>query len=96
MSALIKNHYKSIILCLVGTFINAIGVNCFLLGSNLGDGGTVGIALALKYTLGFSPAWSSLVINTIVVFVGWKYLSKTIAVYTVISNTALSFFFKSN
>ena len=38
-----------------------------LLGSNLGDGGTVGIALALKYTLGFSPAWSSLIINTIVV-----------------------------
>lgn len=94
MTALIKNHYKSIILCLIGTFINAIGVNCFLLGSNLGDGGTVGIALALKYTLGFSPAWSSLIINTIVVFIGWKYLSKTIAVYTVISNTALSFFLR--
>ncbi|MFJ1244928.1 YitT family protein, partial [Bacillus amyloliquefaciens] len=47
-----------------------------------------------KYTLGFSPAWSSLIINTIVVFIGWKYLSKTIAVYTVISNTALSFFLR--
>ncbi|MDN6345067.1 MAG: YitT family protein, partial [Tetragenococcus koreensis] len=72
--------------------INALGVNCFLLGSNLGDGGTVGISLALKYTLGLSPALTSLIINTLVVFIGWKFLSKTTAIYTVIANTSLSFF----
>lgn len=92
MKNLINKHYKNIIFCLIGTFINAIGVNCFLLGSNLGDGGTVGISLSLMYAFGLSPAWTSFIINTVVVFVGWKFLSKTVAVYTVISNTALSLF----
>lgn len=87
-----NKHYKNIVLCLIGTLINALGVNCFLLGSNLGDGGTVGISLALKYTLGLSPALTSLIINTLVVFIGWKFLSKTTAIYTVIANTSLSFF----
>src|SRR5699024_12295288 len=90
MSAIIKNNYKNIILCLLGTFINAIGVNCFLLGSDLGVGGTVGISLSLLYSFGLSPAWTSLIINTLVVFIGWKFLSKTTAVYTVIVNTSLS------
>ncbi|MCG7338371.1 YitT family protein [Staphylococcus sp. ACRSN] len=92
MKTLIENHYKNIIICLIGTFINAIGVNGFLLGSDLGDGGTVGISLALKYSLGLSPALTSLIINVILIIIGWKYLSKTVAIYTVISNTALSLF----
>lgn len=92
MSKLFNKHSKNIILCIIGTFINAIGVNCFLLGSNLGDGGTVGISLALLYSFGLSPAWTSLIINTLVVLIGWKFLSKTTAVYTVIANTSLSLF----
>ncbi|GEQ48801.1 YitT family protein [Tetragenococcus koreensis] len=92
MIKFVNKHYKNIVLCLIGTLINALGVNCFLLGSNLGDGGTVGISLALKYTLGLSPALTSLIINTLVVFIGWKFLSKTTAIYTVIANTSLSFF----
>ena len=92
MVAVINNHYKNIILCLIGTFINAIGVNGFLLGSNLGDGGTVGISLALKYAFGFSPAITTLLINVVLIIIGWKFLSKKVAIYTVISNTALSLF----
>ncbi|PTK88172.1 YitT family protein, partial [Staphylococcus gallinarum] len=79
---LLKDHTKNIFVCLIGSFISAIAVNCFILGSNLGDGGTVGISLALKYSFGFSPAVSSLIINTIVILVGWKFLSLRTAVYT--------------
>ncbi|MBU7216464.1 YitT family protein [Staphylococcus gallinarum] len=89
---LLKDHTKNIFVCLIGSFISAIAVNCFILGSNLGDGGTVGISLALKYSFGFSPAVSSLIINTIVILVGWKFLSLRTAVYTLISNTAISIF----
>lgn len=92
MVAMVNNHYKNIILCLIGTLINAIGVNGFLLGSNLGDGGTVGISLALKYAFGFSPAITTLLINVVLIIIGWKFLSKKVAIYTVISNTALSLF----
>ncbi|PTI66962.1 YitT family protein [Staphylococcus succinus] len=89
---LFRNHTKNIIVCLIGSFISAIAVNCFILGSNLGDGGTVGISLALKYAFGFSPALTSLIINTIVIIVGWKFLSRRTAIYTFISNTAISIF----
>lgn len=92
MVAMFNNHYKNIILCLIGTLINAIGVNGFLLGSNLGDGGTVGISLALKYAFGFSPAITTLLINVVLIIIGWKFSSKKVAIYTVISNTALSLF----
>lgn len=92
MVAMFNNHYKNIILCLIGTLINAIGVNGFLLGSNLGDGGTVGISLALKYAFGFSPAITTLLINVVLIIIGWKFLSKKVAIYTVISNTTLSLF----
>lgn len=92
MKKFIQNHYKNILFCLIGSFINALGVNLFIIGANMGDGGTIGIALALKYTLGFSPAVSSLIINTLVIIIGWKYLSKWTAVYTFITNTSLSLF----
>lgn len=92
LKSLFMNHYKNIIICLIGTFVNAVGVNCFLLGSNLGDGGTVGISLALKYALDLSPALTSFIINVILIIIGWKYLSKTVAIYTVISNSSLSLF----
>ncbi|PHK50679.1 YitT family protein [Staphylococcus edaphicus] len=89
---LFKNHTKNIIICLVGSFISAIAVNCFILGSNLGDGGTVGMSLALKYAFGWSPALTSLIINTLVIVIGWKFLSTRTAIYTLIANTSISIF----
>lgn len=92
MKQLFRNHTKNVIVCLIGAFVSAIAVNCFILESNLGDGGTVGISLALKYAFGWSPALTSLIINTIVIIVGWKFLSTRTAVYTFIANTAISLF----
>ncbi|MEP9851707.1 YitT family protein [Staphylococcus aureus] len=92
MKQLFRDHTKNIIVCLIGAFVSAIAVNCFILESNLGDGGTVGISLALKYAFGWSPALSSLIINTLVIIVGWKFLSTRTAVYTFIANTAISLF----
>lgn len=92
MKKFIQEHYKNVLFCLIGSFINALGVNLFIIGANMGDDGTIGIALALKYTLGFSPAISSLIINTLVIIIGWKFLSKWTAVYTFITNTSLSLF----
>lgn len=92
IQALIKNHTKDMMICLIGSFISAIAVNCFILGSNLGDGGTVGMSLALKYAFGWSPALTSLIINTVVIIVGWKFLSTKTAIYTLVANTSISIF----
>ncbi len=89
---LYKIHFKNICFCILGTFLISIGINAFVIASNLGEGGTVGISLNLKYTLGLSPALTSLVINIILIMIGWKYLSKTTAVYTLITVISSSAF----
>lgn len=87
-----KIHFKNICFCILGTFLISIGINAFVIASNLGEGGTVGISLNLKYTLGLSPALTSLIINMILIVIGWKYLSKTTAVYTLITVISSSAF----
>lgn len=89
---LYKIHFKNICFCILGTFLISIGINAFVIASNLGEGGTVGISLNLKYTLGLSPALTSLIINMILIVIGWKYLSKTTAVYTLITVISSSAF----
>lgn len=66
-------HLKNICFCILGTFLIAIGINTFVIASNLGEGGTVGISLNLKYTLGWSPAITSFIINVILIIIGWKF-----------------------
>ena len=56
-------HIKNTIFCLLGTLLIALGVNCFVIPGNLGEGGAIGMSLVLKYTLGLSPALTSFVIN---------------------------------
>ena len=46
----------------------------------------------MNYTLGISPALSSFIINAILIVVGWKFLSRTTAIYTAITITASSIF----
>ena len=89
---LYKIHFKNICFCILGTFLIGIGINVFVIPANLGEGGTVGISLNLKYTLGLSPAITSLIINMILIAVGWKYLSNTTAVYTLITVISSSIF----
>lgn len=87
-----KIHFKNICFCILGTFLIGIGINVFVIPANFGEGGTVGVSLNLKYTLGLSPAITSLIINMILIAVGWKYLSKTTAVYTLITVISSSMF----
>ncbi|MGJ5711415.1 YitT family protein, partial [Staphylococcus equorum] len=89
---LYKIHFKNICFCILGTFLIGIAINVFVIPANFGEGGTVGISLNLKYTLGLSPAITSLIINMILIAVGWKYLSKTTAVYTLITVISSSIF----
>jgi uncharacterized membrane-anchored protein YitT (DUF2179 family) len=44
MKKLFKDHYKNVLFCIIGSFINALGVSFFILGANMGDGGTIGIS----------------------------------------------------
>ena len=45
-----QEHFKNVIFCLLGTLIIALGVNCFVIPGNLGEGGAIGLSLILNYT----------------------------------------------
>ncbi len=77
---------------IIGSFIFAIGVNSFMIAGNLGEGGVTGLAIILYYAFDISPALSNLVLNSILLAVGFKYLSKRSMYYTIVVVILTSFF----
>ena len=87
-----NEHLKNIIFIALGAFLAAVGINAFVIPTNLGEGGSIGISLILKYTLSISPALSTLIINIFLIIIGWKYLSRVSAIYTIFTITFISLF----
>lgn len=83
---------RDMILILVGSFIFATGVNAFIISANLGEGGVTGVSLILLYAFDISPAWSTFILNAILIALGYKFLSKRSTVYTIIAVIAISVF----
>lgn len=83
---------RDMILILAGSFIFATGVNAFIISSNLGEGGVTGVSLILLYAFDISPAWSTFILNAILIALGYKFLSKRSTVYTIIAVIAISVF----
>ncbi|AQL55778.1 YitT family protein [Abyssicoccus albus] len=77
---------------IIGSFIFAIGVNTFMIAGELGEGGVTGISLILLYAFDISPAISSFLINLVLLFVGYKYLSKRSMNYTILAIIMISLF----
>ncbi|HCN59847.1 MULTISPECIES: YitT family protein [Mammaliicoccus] len=83
---------RDMILILVGSFIFATGVNAFIISANLGEGGVTGVSLILLYAYDISPAWSTFILNAILIALGYKFLSKRSTIYTIIAVIAISVF----
>ncbi|MGY4104266.1 YitT family protein [Ignavigranum ruoffiae] len=87
-----KQTLRSIFLVLLGSLIFAIALNSINIPNELGEGGVTGLTLLFYYTLGIKPALSNIIINSLVIFIGWKYLDRITIYYTFLSIFALSFF----
>lgn len=72
------------IMLLIGAFIFALAVNLFVIPNDFGEGGVTGISIILFYVLKWSPALVGMVINGILLIVGYKLLDKKTTVYTII------------
>lgn len=68
---------------IVGSFLFAIGVNSFMIAGNLGEGGFIGISIILYYAFDISTALSNLVLNSLILIVGFKFLGKRAMYYTI-------------
>ena len=83
---------RDMILIIVGSFVFSAGVNTFIISANLGEGGVTGISLILLYAFDIAPAWSTFILNAVLIALGYKFLSKRSTVYTIIAVILISVF----
>jgi uncharacterized membrane-anchored protein YitT (DUF2179 family) len=74
-----------ILYILLGSFIFALAINLFIIPNDLGEGGVTGVTIILYYLFEWSPGLVSLIINAFLIVAGFKFLSKTTIVYTIIA-----------
>ncbi|MFC3418703.1 YitT family protein [Salinicoccus hispanicus] len=77
---------------ILGAFLFSIGVNQFMIPGNLGDGGVSGLAIIILYAFDISPAISTLVLNGILLVIGFKFLSRRGMYYTIFAVIMMSIF----
>lgn len=87
-----KRISRNIILNIVGGLIYAIAVHGFLISNHLGEGGVTGLMTIFYYWLHMPPALTNLVLNGILLLVGWKLLDKETVFYTLLAIGSISFF----
>lgn len=89
-----KISAKSIFFVILGSLIFSLAVNVFIIPANLGEGGVTGLSLIFLYKFGWSPAITTLIMNVVLLIVGFKFLSKRSMILTIISIISLSVFLK--
>lgn len=82
----------SMTLVIIGSFIFSFGINAFVIPNHFGEGGVTGIGLILFYTLGWSPAITTFIFNSLLLIIGYRYLEKATIAYTIVSVFSMSIF----
>lgn len=89
---MVKNNFRSILLIVFGAFIFSIAINTFSIPNELGEGGVTGIGLMLFYVLKIPVAISTLVLNGLILVIGYRYLERRTIMLTIIATVFTSFF----
>lgn len=81
----VKKRIYELLMLVIGAFLFALAVNLFVIPNDYGEGGVTGITIILYYLLGWSPAIVSIVLNGILLIVGYRLLDKKTTLYTIIA-----------
>ena len=96
MSAKLKqrpNKIKKVsrvVLIMIGAFITAYGLESVLIPNNVSDGGVTGLSIVGSKLMGFPLGLLIAVLNIPFVFLGYKQIGKTFAIYSVIGIASLA------
>ncbi|SDD63730.1 Uncharacterized membrane-anchored protein YitT, contains DUF161 and DUF2179 domains [Terribacillus halophilus] len=89
----IKKHFlRDLVFLIAGSFLFALAVNIFAIPSELGEGGVTGITIILFYALGWAPSVMNLILNGLLLIIGYRFLDKQTVFYTIIVILLNSFF----
>ena len=82
----------NILSVIAGSFIFAVGINVFMIAGNLGEGGVTGLSIIFLYAFDIPLAISTLILNGILLIIGFRFLSKRAMYYTIFAVILMSFF----
>lgn len=80
-----KKRITDILFIMAGAFLFALAVNLFVIPNDLAEGGVTGITIILYYLFEWSPGLMNLILNGILLIVGYRFLDKTTTVYTIVA-----------
>ncbi|MBE5794412.1 MAG: YitT family protein [Clostridiales bacterium] len=75
----------NVLLVLVGSLIQAVGICNIHAFSDVTEGGALGLTLLIYHWMGISPAITSLLLNAGCYLLGWRMLGKSFLAYSAIS-----------
>src|SRR5690625_2363225 len=87
-----KKKIIELLMIVVGTFSFALAVNLFIIPNELGEGGVTGITIITYYLYGWSPGLVNLILNGILLIVGYRFLGRSTILYTIIATLLISLF----
>lgn len=87
-----KKRFLDILAISAGALLFALAINLFIIPQEFGEGGVTGITIILFYLFEWSPGLVSLILNSILLIIGYKFLDKTTTVYTIIAVSFHSLF----
>ncbi len=85
-------NLKNVLFIVLGTAIFSFGLVYFNMENNLAEGGFTGITLVLFFLFDFDPAYTTLLLNIPLFFIGWRVLGRTSFIYTLFGTISLSLF----
>ena len=85
-----KITLKDLIFITIGCSLYAFGLVTVNIANNLAEGGATGITLIIRYWLHIDPAYSIILLNIPLIWIGYRYLGKKALIYTIYGTTMLS------
>ena len=82
-----------VLLSLLGSLIQAVGVSSIHAWSSVTEGGVLGMTLLLHHWLSITPAVSSFILNALCYLIGWRTLGREFLLYSIISGAGFSLFY---
>ena len=87
-----QDTLTSILMVTIGSFIFSFTINTVVIPNQFGSGGVTGITLLLYYILGINPGTSNLVINIVLLLIGYQFLERRTMFYTIYAVILMSVF----
>ena len=84
---------RRVLLALLGSLIQAVGVSSVHAWSSVTEGGVLGATLLIHHWFAVSPAVTSLFLNALCYLIGWRTLGRSFLLYSIISGAGFSLFY---